>query len=137
MKTSPLVIFFALQICVPVSVCAARQQQPDLIALEVHLDNTQEVLKDLKKTLEKTDDTLNGAMMTLMSIQNKLDIHSESIKKLENVVSMQDARVAVLEAEKKKVSNIITFLGYLMSGLLIILGFFKKSRIRSFVNGRK
>lgn len=136
MKT-PLVIFFALQICVPVSVCAARQQQSDLAALEVHLNNTQEVLKDLKKTLEKTDNTLTGAMMTLVSIQNKLDIHSRSIEKLENVISTQDARVALLEAEKKKVSSILTFLGYVASGLLCIIGFFKKSQIRSLVSVKK
>lgn len=132
----PLVILFALQICVPVSVCAARQQQPDIAALEVHLDTTQEVLKDLKKTLEKTNDTLNGAMMTLLGIQNKLDTHSESIKKIESVLSTQDARVALLEAEKKKISSILSFLGYLVSGLLCILGFFKKSQIRAFMNGR-
>ncbi len=125
-----------LSTCTPVSV-GASERQPDLLTLEVHLANTQEVLKDLKNTLNRTNDTLNGVGITLTNIQNKIDTHSEKIEKLERYITIHDERVAALEVEKKKLNSILTFICYLSTALVVILGFFKKSQIRSVLTGSK
>lgn len=138
MKSTLVSVLVALVVstCTPLSV-GASERQSDLLALEVHLSNTQEVLKDLKTTLNKTNDTLNGVEITLMNLQNRIDTHTEKIKELERSVTIQDGRVAALEVEKKKLNSILTLIGYLLTAIVVVLGFFKKSQIRSVLTGSK
>lgn len=131
-----LVVALVVSTCTPVSV-GASERQSNILALDVQLSNTQEVLKDLKTTLNRTNDTLSGVGITLTNIQNRIDTHTEKIKELERSVTIHDGRVAALEVEKKKLNIILTFIGYLLTALVVVLGFFKKSQIRSFLTGSK
>jgi septal ring factor EnvC (AmiA/AmiB activator) len=135
----PLVVAILLSSCSPVYAFVARpaDRKSELVALEVHLEVTQAVLKELRETLDITNTTLQGVGLTLTTIQNNIDRHSERIERLEQAVTKQDGVVAALEDEKKKLNNLLTFICYLSTIAAVILGFFKRSHIKSAIVGPK
>ena len=138
MKLS-LVVALVLSSCSPVYAFTGRPEdrKSELVALEVHLEVTQNVLKDLRTTLDTTNTTLQGVGLTLTTIQNNLDRHTERIERLEQTVTKQGGVVAALEDEKKKLNNLLTFLCYLSTAVVVILGFCKRSHIKSAIVGPK
>lgn len=98
-----LIFALALFSCSPV--CAfttvPKDRATELATLGVHLEVTQNVLKDLKETLAATNTTLQGISITLTTIQNNIDRHTERIEKLEQIIEKQGGTVAALEDEKK------------------------------------
>jgi septal ring factor EnvC (AmiA/AmiB activator) len=135
----PLVVALVLSSCSPVCAFTVRPEdrKSELVALEVHLEVTQNVLKELRTTLDTTNTTLQGVGLTLTTIQNNLDRHTERIERLEQTVTKQGGVVAALEDEKKKLNNLLTFLCYLATAVAVILGFCKRSHIKSAIVGPK
>jgi septal ring factor EnvC (AmiA/AmiB activator) len=135
----PLVVILLISSCSPVCAFTVRPEdrESELVALEVHLEVTQNVLKELRTTLDTTNTTLQGVGLTLTTIQNNLDRHTERIERLEQTVTKQGGVVAALEDEKKKLNNLLTFLCYLATFVAVILGFCKRSHIKSAIVGPK
>ena len=135
----PLVVVLLLSSCSPVYALAVRPEdsKAELVALEVHLEVTQNVLKELRGTLDTTNTTLQGVGLTLTTIQNNLDRHRERIERLEQTVTKHEGVVADLVDEKKKLNNLLTFLCYLSTAVVVILGFCKRSHIKSAIVGPK
>jgi septal ring factor EnvC (AmiA/AmiB activator) len=135
----PLVVALVLSSCSPVYAfnMVPKDRATELATLEVHLEVTQNVLKDLRETLAATNTTLQGISITLTTIQNNIDRHTERIEKLEQIVTKQGGTVAALEDEKKKLDNLLTFLYYLSTATVVVLGFFKRSHIKSAILGIK
>jgi uncharacterized coiled-coil protein SlyX len=134
-----LVVAFLLFFCSLVCASTVRPEdrKAELVALEVYLGVTQKVLEELKETLITTNTTLQGVGLTLTTIQNNLDRHTERIERLEQTVTKQGGVVAALEDEKKKLNNLLTFLCYLSTAVAVVLGFCKRSHIRSTIVGPK
>lgn len=134
-----LVVVILLSSCSPVYAVIARPADPksELAALEVHLEVTQAVLKELRETLDTTNTTLQGVGLTLTTIQNNIDRHTERIERLEQTITKQGEVVAALEDEKKKLNNLLTFLCYLASIVVVVVGFCKRSHIKSVIVGPK
>lgn len=134
-----LFVVILLSSCSPVYAFTARpaDHKSELTALGVHLEVTQAVLKELRETLDTTNTTLQGVGLTLTTIQNNIDRHTERIEKLEQTITKQGEVVAALEDEKKKLNNLLTFLGYLASIVVVIVGFCKRSHIKSAIVGPK
>lgn len=135
----PLVVVLLLSSCSPAYAFTVRPEdrKAELVALEVHLEVTQNVLKELRTTLDTTNTTLQGVGLTLTTIQNNLDRHTERIERLEQTVTKQGGVVAALEDEKKKLNNLLTFLCYLSTAVAVVLGFCKRSHIKSAIVGPK
>jgi septal ring factor EnvC (AmiA/AmiB activator) len=135
----PLVVVLLLSSCSPAYAFTVRPEdrKAELVALEVHLEVTQNVLKELRTTLETTNTTLQGVGLTLTTIQNNIDRHTERIERLEQTVTKQGGVVAALEDEKKKLNNLLTFLCYLSTAVAVVLGFCKRSHIKSAIFGPK
>ena len=135
----PLVVALVLSSCSSVYAFTVRPEdrKSELVALEVHLEVTQNVLKELRTTLDTTNTTLQGVGLTLTTIQHNLDRHTERIERLEQTVTKQGGVVAALEDEKKKLNNLLTFLCYLATAVAVILGFCKRSHIKSALIGPK
>lgn len=134
MKTTLVILILSLASCTPAY--GYESDSKEVAALVVHLEITQEVLKELKTTLEKTNETLNAMSLNLTTLQGTMKSHAERIERLEQGVAKQDGVVATLIDEKKKLNNLLTFLCYFGTAIVIILGFCKKSHLRSVLTGQ-